>query len=99
MSLQDQIYAPLPYILVGAASALGGSSVIFIAETWHRPLPVTIHDTEVLHQMKAIPKDQLKENNFHSKRKEKKARDENQNSQSVEEKQNGSVKVAYESSI
>ena len=40
--LQEQIYSPLPYIMVGVASALGGSSVVFIAETWHRPLPVTI---------------------------------------------------------
>ncbi|XP_063726245.1 organic cation transporter protein-like [Symsagittifera roscoffensis] len=60
----EQIYSPLPYLIVGVASALGGSSVIFIAETWHRPLPVTIQDTETLHKRPPLTPEQLKNNDF-----------------------------------
>ena len=49
---------------MGVASALGGASVLLIAETWHRPLPVTIHDTEILHTKAAVPQQEISESKF-----------------------------------
>ena len=49
---------------MGVASALGGASVLLIAETWHRPLPVTIHDTEILHTKAAVPQQDISESKF-----------------------------------
>lgn len=74
----EQIYSPLPYIMVGIASALGGSSVVFIAETWHRPLPVTIHDTETLHKRMALTAEQLRNNDFQTTEKKPKTSPESQ---------------------